>query len=265
MLMSENALTYFQILRGILAMPMSASAKVVWLYIRDRQGKNKRCWPSLTTICRDCNLAKGTVLRVLGELQKNNVLEIKHPAHPSKKVKASNHYTATLTGLNLEPVKGKQSLKGSLTGLKTEPVQAPTGSNMDHQPVQELNPNVLNRNVLNTKAIFDEARKAYPGTKRGLDHEFENFQKKHKDFKAIVDLLLPAIEREDRHKKSLKAGGVFCPQWKHFQTWINNGCWTLEFSTDSQGDEPDYASALDQYTAPATEEKIAELERAGVI
>ena len=69
---------------------------------------------------------------------------------------------------------------------------------------------------------FDEARKFYPGVKRGLDTEFANFKKKHKDWKEVVPLLKPAIEKQ----KSLKSWqGGYVP---HFQTWLNQRRWEIE-------------------------------------
>ena len=95
---------------------------------------------------------------------------------------------------------------------------------------------------------FDLARKAYPGAKAGLKPEFENFRKKHKAFREIIPLLLPAIEREKAHKKALVDAGQFCAEWKNFQTWINKSCWTTEFpkveakganhGTNKQGSKP---------------------------
>jgi hypothetical protein len=77
--------------------------------------------------------------------------------------------------------------------------------------------------------IFDEGRKLFPGTKRGLETEYENFKKKHKDWKNAVYLIKPAIENEIEHKRRLKAKSQFVPEWKNFQTWINQRCWEQEF------------------------------------
>lgn len=80
------------------------------------------------------------------------------------------------------------------------------------------------------QAEFDEVRKAYPGTKRGLGPEWENFEAKFgKRIKEILPLLLPAVEvyKEQLTKKS-KADGK-PPFWKNFQTWINQECWTTEY------------------------------------
>lgn len=78
--------------------------------------------------------------------------------------------------------------------------------------------------------FFDEARKAYPGTKGGLKAEWGNFHKKYaEEMETVLPLLAPAIQRETEHKAALQAAGQFVPQWKNFPTWINNRCWEMEF------------------------------------
>lgn len=85
------------------------------------------------------------------------------------------------------------------------------------------------REEIFVKNCFDQARKAYPGTRRGLDVEWANFEKKYDKEKArIVPLLLPSIEAEKAHKARLVAEKKFCPEWANFSTWINQSRWTQE-------------------------------------
>jgi hypothetical protein len=94
-----------------------------------------------------------------------------------------------------------------------------------------------NNNI--TQKTFEIARKLYPGLKRGFSTEYGNFIKRHKDWKQVVSLLEPAITREVEHKKQLKASSAFCPEWKHFQTWINQRCWEQEFGAVHPASEQD--------------------------
>jgi hypothetical protein len=82
---------------------------------------------------------------------------------------------------------------------------------------------------------FDEGRKLFPGTKRGLATEYANFRKKHKDWKEAAYKIRPAVEKEMEHKKLLRARGQFVPEWKNFQTWINQRCWEQEFFESNNG------------------------------
>ena len=76
--------------------------------------------------------------------------------------------------------------------------------------------------------IFDSARKAYPGTKLGLDTEWKNFLKANKP--EISDLLMLAIEKEKAYKEKCALLGSFVAPWKNFKTWVNQKCWEQEFS-----------------------------------
>ena len=73
--------------------------------------------------------------------------------------------------------------------------------------------------------IFEQARKLFPGTKRGYETEFKNF-KRHKDWTTTLLLLKPAIEQQIQWRKD--SNGDFRPCWKHFRTWINQRCWEDE-------------------------------------
>ncbi len=81
-------------------------------------------------------------------------------------------------------------------------------------------------------AVFEEARKLYPGSKRGLQTEFANFKWRCKHpvsggvpmfvVSAVLPILKPAIEQQIIWRR--KDGRY----WKNFQTWINNHCWEEE-------------------------------------
>lgn len=81
------------------------------------------------------------------------------------------------------------------------------------------------------KGLFEEARKIYLGTKRGLQTEFDNFIQKHEDWQKVLSLLKPAVERQIAVRKRKKAANEFVPSWKNFKTWINNRCWEEESTT----------------------------------
>lgn len=84
-----------------------------------------------------------------------------------------------------------------------------------------------NNDKNNISGVFDEFRKQYPGTKRGLETELKHFLKNNKP--NIAARLLPALKREKQYKDNLMKSGKFCPQWKHLSTWINQKSWEQEF------------------------------------
>jgi hypothetical protein len=87
--------------------------------------------------------------------------------------------------------------------------------------------NVNNEKNAEEKKIFDCARQCYPDKKRGLDTEFNDFVKKHKDWKGVLPLLWPAIVKQIDWRASVPKG-VFVPHWKNFKTWISQRCWEEE-------------------------------------
>ncbi len=80
---------------------------------------------------------------------------------------------------------------------------------------------------------FNTARKLYPGTKRGNPTEFENFVKKHKDWRQVLPLLKEAVKKQIKWRT--EAGGEFRPPWKNFSTWINQRCWEDEVVVGDSG------------------------------
>ena len=78
------------------------------------------------------------------------------------------------------------------------------------------------------KEIFEKFRSIYPGSKLGLGTEFENFKKKHSDWKEVLPQLEEKISAQIEWRKVLKLAGEFVPYWKNLGTWINNRCWEEE-------------------------------------
>ncbi|MDR0970522.1 MAG: DUF6291 domain-containing protein [Lentimicrobiaceae bacterium] len=95
-----------------------------------------------------------------------------------------------------------------------------------------VNVNVNNKENKKESAIkiFEDFRKKFAGTKRGLQTEFDNFQKKHSDWQNVISLLLPALINQEKWRAAAKAAGAFVPQWKNLQTWINQRCWEDELN-----------------------------------
>lgn len=87
--------------------------------------------------------------------------------------------------------------------------------------------------------VFQKALEKYPGTKRLVGTEFDNFAKQHRDWAEILPKLLPAIERQIKHRQYLAGNGSFVPPWKNFQKWINERCWEEHYPAADAAEEPD--------------------------
>jgi len=75
--------------------------------------------------------------------------------------------------------------------------------------------------------IFEQARLAYPGRKRGFQVEWDYFRRVVRNWKTVIPLLGPAIERQAKERELLKSKGEFCPAWKDFKSWLLNHYWEL--------------------------------------
>lgn len=82
-------------------------------------------------------------------------------------------------------------------------------------------------NISDDLLLFDKFRTKYPGKKRGNETEFQNFVKKHKDWKEVLVVLEEKIDAQILSRASAKPGS-FVPEWKNMSTWINQRCWEEE-------------------------------------
>lgn len=80
---------------------------------------------------------------------------------------------------------------------------------------------------------FEIFRQNYPGTKRGQIIEFENLQKKHKDWIDIIPILSDALMYQNSCREIKRKAGGFVPEWKNLQTWINQRCWEEEIEINN--------------------------------
>lgn len=110
--------------------------------------------------------------------------------------------------------------------------------------------------------IFEDFRKVYLGTKRGCKVEFENFKKKHKDWKEVLPNLKPAYERQVEAKKSQR--GSIDPRYeKHLQTYINQRCWEEEISYGSNSTSTNHGHEAVSATDKARQRAIETLRANG--
>jgi len=137
--------------------------------------------------------------------------------------------------------KGKELFNLKQSDVKNKTVDCLNLNNQmceNEQPIPDSNNKYNNKYNQNNndksllqnegKEIFEIFRNVYPGTKRGLETEFINFTKKHKDWGVIINLLLPAIKKEIDCRKSYTDNSKFYPQQKNLQTWINQKSWEQE-------------------------------------
>lgn len=89
------------------------------------------------------------------------------------------------------------------------------------------------------KKMFDVFRRAFPGSKRGVDPEFADLKKKHKkEWRKVIPQLLSNLERQEREREMLAADiemkdragvrnhGLFVAPWQNLSTYLNGSNWT---------------------------------------
>lgn len=82
------------------------------------------------------------------------------------------------------------------------------------------------------KTSFEIFRKSYPGIKRGLQTELDDFIKKFpKTYKELIPLLLPSLTKQIELRKHKAESKLFVPEWKHLKTWLNQKCWEEEIQS----------------------------------
>lgn len=153
-----------------------------------------------------------------------------------KRQKAGNIGVVIKIAKDIKGFKDKylNKLKEDLFNMNIEQID----KHKDKQVLEQMLKLYINENenenanediVFNIKELeekFENFRKQYQGKKLGLEKEFENFKKKHKDWKQVIDKLMPALQAEINWRKN-KVG--FVPEWKNLQTWLNQRCWEQEF------------------------------------
>ena len=96
---------------------------------------------------------------------------------------------------------------------------------------------------------FEEFRKAYPGRKRGHDTEFDAFKRKHKNWKEIIPLLMPALQRLIDFNKASQAAGQWTASFANLSTWLFQARWEEELPEVKQQaastEQPKTASKAD--------------------
>lgn len=76
---------------------------------------------------------------------------------------------------------------------------------------------------------FIAFREAFPGTRRTWPTEFARL-KKHRDWKAALPLLMPALEKEKAWRQRCADAGAWCQPWAMLSTWLNQRRWEQELA-----------------------------------
>lgn len=70
---------------------LPSRAKTVYMYLRDRSDKERKCWPGINTIAADLNLSRSTVKRALHDLKEHRYIQ-RLPRYRESGSRSSNLY-----------------------------------------------------------------------------------------------------------------------------------------------------------------------------
>lgn len=87
--------------------------------------------------------------------------------------------------------------------------------------------------------------KEFGGKARGFETEFENFKKKHQDWKEVTPILGFALEKENAERVQAIASGGFFPQMKNLQTYLNQRSWEAYYDESEKHDPNEYHPLTD--------------------
>lgn len=73
---------------------------------------------------------------------------------------------------------------------------------------------------------FDQFRKLFSGTKRGLATELACFQK-HKDWAEVLPCLSQRLQAEITDRENKRKRNLFTPPWPHLSTYLNQRRWEV--------------------------------------
>lgn len=130
-------------------------------------------------------------------------------------------------------VKGEQQKEGGMFGAVQYTLKATKFSDTEKtrhgkNPTQTNN-NIYNKQDINKEEIkelkekfaaFVFSYKKAGGKVRGVETEFSDFTKRHKDWKQIIPYLEMALQREIKARNQAKANKQFYPEMKMLQTYL---------------------------------------------
>lgn len=221
-------------------MDISTNAKVLWLYFItncDHAGilkLNKRLCEFQTGI-KNMNTTMKEISNKLMELGEEcyfipKYIEFQYPNFPQSNVRQQQGAIKILTQFGL--FDGEKITLTKQSETLNKELERVNNSYDSDTVTESKEDNIITKAAMSK---FDFFRKKYPGTKRGNETEFNNFKKKHKDIETVIEMLLPALEKQIAIREEKGRQGKFVPEWKNLQTWINNRCWEDETEKVSHG------------------------------
>ena len=175
---------------------------------------------SVKTLSAEIKLSESKIRLSLKKLISTNEITIKTTSQNSM-ITVCNYDTYNSRELENNKQNNKQPDKPTTNKQQTNNNQTTTNKKNKNNKEEQEQKDMI---------VFDEFRKLYGGTKNGNKTEFDNFVKKHKDWREVLPDLKAIVETQINIRSMKVANNVFCPEWKNLSVWINKRCWEQEES-----------------------------------
>ena len=161
--------------------PLSWSAQLVYLHLRDHCDVNSECYPSIATLCFECGgIGRNTVVKALRELEDMHLIQRYHRHNPKTKAMMSNGYKVPFTPQKESDVDAEQL--PDWEPLETSDGETPLSlQDTDHIARREPQPSTVRTPSL---------RDTYPhpdgyGPRPSTVHEVETFKKNQEKYNHL--------------------------------------------------------------------------------
>jgi hypothetical protein len=232
------------------------SHKIVYAYLRFRQGNNATSWAGLTTIATDLGVAKNTVIKAVRELEELGLIRAEKNARGGRA--HSNKYVAVPFSVwqqkGSHPAPGGGRRKGSGSARKTVQLLNEKGSGPAPEKNRKNNNEKNNDRFEPASTVGNEGRsdeslsRKPPQTQATASGEhFERFwvmyprkvgKKKCraiwtnlKPTTALAEQIIDAVRAYKRTEQWQRDGGQFIP---HPSTFLNQGRWEDEIPANPE-------------------------------
>ena len=186
---------------------LSWNEKILFLEIDSFTTQEKDCYISNEYIAQLLNVGETTANKILSSLIKKGYVVKTRFDGRHRYVKSALHFT---TGQGCTKVQG---------WVADDANPFIYNNNIDNLP----NTITKTNNIKELKEKFGKFVLSYKkagGRVRGVDTEFDEFSKRHKDWKQVIPYLETALQREVKARNQAKANKTFFPEIKNLRTYL---------------------------------------------
>lgn len=200
------------------------------------------CYPKLSTLMLMTGFGRDKVQNAIKNLEARNLLKRYQPKDV-KNGKFDKTYYTVMTDLVQVYVPAKGSIIGvyPLTDFQSTDIPLTDLPSTVNQSTISIKKDIsINKNNKESESLekFKLFHSKYQGTKRGASTEFQNLKKKYpKEYKSILDILLPALTKQIKDRSILRATEKFVPQWCNLSTYINQRRWEEQLISNEQAQD----------------------------